>query len=73
MFLYQTKDIYDESGNGPFKGLVIRTTPNGCKDMVPATVNQKVMFLEEKDNEIKLNAEFTVGEKKADEETEEEG
>ena len=68
MFLYQTKDIYDKSGNGPLKGLVIKTTPNGCKDMVPAVAGQTVMFLEESEAKITFNEEFEVGEKSEEEE-----
>ena len=73
MFLYETKKIYSEEGEGPLRGLVIKTTPNGINDMVPAKVGTKVMFLQEDNDTVKLNADFTVGEKKAEEETEEEG
>ena len=72
MFLYQTKTIYDKDGEGPLKGLVIKTTPNGIKDMIPAAVGEKVMFLEEKEAAIALTEKFEVGEKKEDEVSEEE-
>ena len=68
MFLYQTTDIYDKEGNGPFKGLVAKTTPNGYRDMGRAEVGETVVFLAEKEAELEVNKEFEVGEEKTEEE-----
>ena len=63
MFLYQTTNLYDETGDGPLKGLVIKTTPNGYKDMTSAKKNDVVVFLEEKESSLEAHSDFVVGEK----------
>ena len=64
MFLYETKDIFDESGNGPKEGLVVKTLPD---DMTPAKVGDTVMFLEESKAGVTLNDSFKIGEEKEEE------
>lgn len=68
VFIYQTKKLYNENGDGPFDALVITNGEQGAK---PAEVEQTVMALTqetETDSDVTLHNiqyydEFVVGEK----------
>lgn len=59
MFIYETRNIFSEDGDGPFRGLVIKATP---ADFFPAMEGETVVFLEETEEGISLEESFSVGE-----------
>lgn len=59
MFIYETRSIFSEDGDGPFRGLVIKATP---ADFFPAMEGETVVFLEETEEGISLEESFSVGE-----------
>lgn len=58
MFIYETRNIFSEDGEGPLRGLVIKATP---ADFFPALEGEKVIFLEENEDGISLEESFQLG------------
>ena len=60
MFVYEVKELYNEAGDGPFEGMVVKPGT----DFIPAVAGETVLFVKEIGNgEIELVDEFVVGEK----------
>ena len=57
MFIYETRKIYDDEHNGPFKGIVFSSGVN-----TPAAVGDTVILVKSADNEVLVVDDFTIGE-----------
>lgn len=57
MFIYETRKIYDDEHNGPFKGIVFSSEVN-----TPAPVGDTVIFVKSADDEVLVIDDFTIGE-----------
>lgn len=58
MFIYETRNIFSEDGEGPLRGLVIKATP---ADFFPALEGESVIFLEENEEGISVEESFQLG------------